>query len=145
MPQVYFFLCCLSLLLITIIMLFVGSQSYVAQKDLVRPAYASSNTTTSQTAPALIFYLTNPTGNSHAIGSISSPILDNRTDPQYVLTGNWNVIASNGSITDFGANFTMVSVNGTDRHIHSITNFKSNVIAPLILDIHGLHLLVNLT
>jgi hypothetical protein len=30
-----------------------------------------------------------------------------------------------------------VSVNGTDRHIHSITNFSSNVVAPLILDVHG--------
>jgi hypothetical protein len=47
------------------------------------------------------------------------------------------VLASKGNITDFGANFTMVSVNGTGRHIHSITNFTSNVVAPLILDIHG--------
>lgn len=47
------------------------------------------------------------------------------------------MLASNGNITYFGANFTMVSVNGSDRHTHSITNFSSNVVAPLILDIHG--------
>jgi hypothetical protein len=58
-------------------------------------------------------------------------------DAQYVLSGNWNVLASNGNITDFSANFIMVSVNGSDRHTHSITNFTSNVVAPLILDIHG--------
>jgi hypothetical protein len=86
---------------------------------------------------ALIFYLTNPTGNFNATGSISSLILSNRADPQYVLSGSWNVLASNGNITDFKANFTMVAVNGTQRHIHSITNFSSNVVVPLILDIHG--------
>jgi hypothetical protein len=31
----------------------------------------------------------------------------------------------------------MVSVNGSDRHTHSITNFTGNVVAVLILDIHG--------
>ncbi len=31
----------------------------------------------------------------------------------------------------------MVSVNGSDRHTHSITNFTGNVVAPLILDIHA--------
>jgi hypothetical protein len=133
--QVYFFLCSFSLLFI-MTMLFVGSQAYVTQKDLIEPAYAS-NTTTSQTDSALIFYLTNPTGNFNATGSISSLILSNRADPQYVLSGSWNVLASNGNITDFKANFTMVAVNGTQRHIHSITNFSSNVVVPLILDMHG--------
>jgi hypothetical protein len=30
-----------------------------------------------------------------------------------------------------------VSVNGSDRHTHSITNFTGNIVAALILDIHG--------
>jgi hypothetical protein len=30
----------------------------------------------------------------------------------------------------------MVAVDGQERHMHSITNFSSNAIAPLILDIH---------
>ena len=136
----YFFVYSFTLLFVMTTMLFVGSQAYVTQNDLIKPAYTSNsnnNATTSQTDPALIFYLTNPTGNFNATGSISSLILTNRTDPQYVLSGSWNVLASNGNITDFKANFTMVSVNGTDRHMHSIINFNSNVVAPLILDIHG--------
>jgi hypothetical protein len=38
--------------------------------------------------------------------------------------------------TNFGA-IEMVSVNGSDRHTHSITNFTGNIVAVLILDIHG--------
>jgi hypothetical protein len=128
----------LTFIIITMIVLLSGL-SFLSQNS-VKQVYATENTTTSETDRALVFFLTNPTGNFNATGSISSLVASNsRTaaDPQYVLAGNWNVLASNGNITDFGANFTMVSVNGTDRHTHSITNFTSNVVAPLILDIHG--------
>jgi hypothetical protein len=136
--QVHFFRYSFSLLFIMIIMLFfITTPVYVGQKNLFGSAYASSNATT-RTDPALVFFLTNPTGNFNATGSISSLIVSNRTaDPQYVLAGDWNVLASNGNISEFKASFTMVSVNGTERHIHSITNFASNVVAPLILDRDG--------
>lgn len=136
-PRWFFFLHAFSLAFIITMILFVSGLAFLSQNH-IEQAYATKNTTTSETDPALVFFLTNPTGNFNATGSISSLVVNNRTaDPQYVLAGNWNVLASNGNITDFGANFTMVSVNGTDRHIHSITNFSSNVVAPLILDIHG--------
>ncbi len=127
-----------NLVFIIIMMIFFSGLAFLSQNH-IKQVYATENTTTSETDPALAFFLTNPTGNFNATGTISSVIANNsRTaDPQYVLAGDWNVLASNGNITDFGANFTMVSVNGTDRHIHSITNFSSNVVAPLILDIHG--------
>ncbi len=128
-----------SLAFIITMILFVSGLDILSQNH-IKHAYATENTTTSETDPPLIFFLTNPTGNFNATGSISSLVIsnNNRTaEPQYILAGNWNVLASNGNITNFGANFTMVSVNGTDRHIHSITNFSSNVVAPLILDIHG--------
>lgn len=118
--------------------LFVSGLAFLGQNH-IKQVYATENTTTSETDPALVFFLTNPTGNFNATGSISSLVPSNRTtaaDPQYVLAGNWKVLASNGNITDFSANLTMVSVNGTDRHTHSITNFSSNVVAPVILDIH---------
>jgi hypothetical protein len=131
-------------LLFIIILVFIASQVYVAESLFKPQAYASSNTTTTigveETDPATILFLTNPTGNFNAAGSISSSLLstNNRTqDAQYVLSGNWSVLASNGNITDFKADFTMVAVDGKERHIHSITNFNSNVVAPLILDIHG--------
>jgi hypothetical protein len=127
----------LTFIIITMIV-FLSGLAFLSQNH-VKQVYATENTTTSETDPALLLFLTNPTGNFNATGSISSLVANNsRTaDPQDILAGNWNVLASNGNITDFGANFTMVSVNGTDRHTHSITNFTSNVVAPLILDIHG--------
>lgn len=121
-------------------MVVVVSGSVFLSQNPIKPINATTiGNATSETDPSLILFLTNPTGNFNATGSISSLVSSNGTtaDPQYILSGNWNVLASNGNITDFGANFTMVSVNGTDRHTHSIINFNSNVVAPLLLDIHG--------
>lgn len=145
MSQVRFFPYSFSLLFV-IIMAFIGSQAYVAQSLFKQPAYANSNTNTTtieaeEIDPAPILFLTKPTGNFNATGTISSSLFtttNNRTvDPQYVLAGNWSALAANGNITDFKANFTMVTVDGKERHLHSITDFSSNVVAPLILDIHG--------
>jgi hypothetical protein len=123
---------------IMIIMILFASQTSVTEEEIIKPVYASSgNTATSETDPALVSLLTNPTGNFNATGSISSLILNNATDPQHILSGNWNVLASNGNIIDLKVIFTMVAVNGTQRHMHAITNFTSNVVAPLILDRHG--------
>lgn len=127
-----------NLVFIITMLLVVFGLGYLGQNPIKQINATTTGNTTSETDPALVFFLTNPTGNFNATGTISSLVVSNRTaDPQYVLAGNWKVLASNGNITEFGANFTMVSVNGTDRHTHSITNFSSNVVAPLILDIHG--------
>ena len=129
-----------NLVFIISMILFVSGLIYLSQIPIKSIDGTTSNMTT-QADPALVFFLTNPTGNFNATGAISSLVLHttNNTiaNPQYILSGDWNILASNGNITDFGANFTMVSVNGTDRHTHSITNFTSNVVAPLILDVHG--------
>lgn len=129
-----------SLVFMITAMVVVVSGSVFLSQNPIKPINATTiGNATSETDPSLILFLTNPTGNFNATGSISSLVSSNGTtaDPQYILSGNWNVLASNGNITDFGANFTMVSVNGTDRHTHSIINFNSNVVAPLLLDIHG--------
>ncbi len=136
-PRCFSFSHAFSLAFIMTMIVFVSGLVFLCNNH-IKHVYATENATTSETDPALVFFLTNPTGDFNATGSISSLVISNRTaDPQYVLAGNWNVLTSNGNITHFGANITMVSVNGTDRHMHSITNFTSNVVAPLILDIHG--------
>ena len=62
----------------------------------------------------------------------------NETNLQtYILAGDWNLLVSEGNVTHFEANITMVSVDGTDRHTHTITNFKPNAVVPVILDVHG--------
>jgi hypothetical protein len=139
-------------LFVIIIIVLISGHVSEAQSIFKQLVYASSNATATsnaitkptraaETEPSSILFLTKPTGNFNATGSISSLVVSNNNnitaDAQYVLSGNWNVLASNGNITYFGASFTMVSVNGSNRHTHSITNFSSNVIAPLILDIHG--------
>lgn len=142
LPPRYF-----NLVFIMSMILFVSGLIYLIQipiKEIDATTITTSNMTR-QTDPSLVYFLTNPTGNFNATGTISSLVPstnssnsgDITANPQYILSGDWNILASNGNITDFGANFTMVSVNGTDRHTHSITNFTSNVVAPLILDVHG--------
>jgi hypothetical protein len=133
-----------NLVFIISLILFVSGIIYLDHIPIKAIDATTTSNSTMQTDPALVFFLTNPTGNFNATGTISSLIptmittTSNTTaNPQYIVSGDWNILASNGNITDFGANFTMVSVNGTDRHTHSITNFTSNVVTPLILDVHG--------
>lgn len=133
--------------MITIIVL-IASQAHV-QQDLLfnQLVFATGNTSITTTTreteeesdpAATLSFPTNPTGNFYAAGSISSLIINNQTqNAQYVLAGNWRILALNGNTTEFNANFTMVSVDGKQRDIYSLTNFSSNLVAPLILDMHG--------
>jgi hypothetical protein len=42
---------------------------------------------------------------------------------EYILGGNWNMEVQAGNMTNFGANFIMVHPDGTEYHVHNITNF----------------------
>lgn len=42
-----------------------------------------------------------------------------------------------GNISHLEINFTMVSTDGTERHVHSIYDFTPNAVVPVILDEHG--------
>jgi hypothetical protein len=44
----------------------------------------------------------------------------------YALTGDWNLNVDGGKVTEFTANFTMININGTERHSHSVTGFKAD-------------------
>lgn len=46
--------------------------------------------------------------------------------PPYVLAGDWNLDVQDGSVSDFAANFTMVHIDGTQRHTHELSNFVSS-------------------
>jgi hypothetical protein len=47
-------------------------------------------------------------------------------DPPYVVAGDWNLEVQDGNVTDFAANFTMVHIDGTGRHMHELSNFESS-------------------
>jgi plastocyanin len=42
----------------------------------------------------------------------------------YLLSGRWSLSVVNGTAKSFDANITMVNANGTDLHIHRLSNFK---------------------
>ncbi|AFU58373.1 MAG: hypothetical protein QXX64_03720 [Nitrososphaera sp.] len=47
-------------------------------------------------------------------------------EPPYVLAGDWSLDVQDGSVNNFAANFTMVHIDGTNRHTHEFSNFVSN-------------------
>lgn len=83
-----------------------------------------------------------------ASGLIASMIFNNTTkgpfnmssvnQNPYILAGNWTLDATNKKIADFNVNFTMVRVDGSDRHTHEFTNFKRVSTIPIILDPKGI-------
>jgi hypothetical protein len=56
----------------------------------------------------------------------------------YILVGNWSLSVINKKITYFDVNFTMVHIDGTDRHTHELTNFKRISVIPILLDRNGI-------
>ena len=43
----------------------------------------------------------------------------------YILGGNWNINVQSGNVTNFAANFVMVHTDGTEYHVHNITDFSA--------------------
>jgi hypothetical protein len=71
-------------------------------------------------------------------GKAITPSNFNPTQNPYILTGNWRLNVVNKKITYFETNFTIVHVDGTDRHTHEFTNFKRISVIPILLDSKGL-------
>jgi hypothetical protein len=64
----------------------------------------------------------------------------------YILAGTWNLTVSGGKVSNFVANFTMVHVDGTERHTHTITNFKpGSASAPITLNTSGMTMISGTT
>ncbi|HJT85683.1 MAG TPA: hypothetical protein VJ697_14470, partial [Nitrososphaeraceae archaeon] len=65
--------------------------------------------------------------------SINSLVIKDGAQPQQpneqtssVLDGKWKLDVVNGNVTDFGSKFTMVHLDGTDRHYMILMNFKQD-------------------
>jgi hypothetical protein len=70
-----------------------------------------------------------------AKGSIDSLVIKDGAQQQgqqpneqssYVLDGKWKLEVVNGNVTDFGSKFTMVHLDGTNRHYMILMNFKQD-------------------
>jgi hypothetical protein len=46
--------------------------------------------------------------------------------PPYVAAGDWSLEVQDGSVSSFEATFTMVHIDGTERHTHELSNFVSS-------------------
>jgi hypothetical protein len=68
-----------------------------------------------------------------AKGSLNSLVIKDGAQPQqpseqtsYVLDGKWKLEVINGNVTDFISKFTMVHLDGTNRHYIILMNFKQD-------------------
>ena len=50
-----------------------------------------------------------------------------KIEPQQILSGNWTFRVDQGLLKDFKAQFTMFSINGTERQVYELYNFRPNV------------------
>lgn len=84
----------------------------------------------------------NKTTTFSAIGQISSLVITvpesgfNITDAfKVILTGEWNLNANNGNMTEFAVTFLASPMDGNRPHIHQITDFRpyDNNVEPITL------------
>src|ERR671910_528861 len=70
-----------------------------------------------------------------AKGSINSLVIKDGAQQQqqqpneqtsYVVDGKWKLEVVNGNVTDFSSKFTMVHLDGTNRHYMILMNFKQD-------------------
>jgi hypothetical protein len=103
------------MLLFTIVMMQTSSSFMVYGQTTT-----TADTATTDTAPT-----TGGQNTFSAKGSIDSLVIKDGTQQQqpspneqtsYVLDGKWKLEVVNENVTDFGSKFTMVHLDGTNRH-----------------------------
>jgi hypothetical protein len=74
----------------------------------------------------------NQTNRTISLGT--SGTTNEKEDAPYALSGDWSLKVERGKVEDFMAKFAMVRIDGTERHIHEIINFKSSNDSDIQLD-----------
>jgi hypothetical protein len=69
-------------------------------------------------------------------GMIDSTTISNGTE-EFLLGGIWELAVVNGDPIDFNADFTMVRVNGSDRHMMNLLDFRGNDNETIVLSDDG--------
>jgi hypothetical protein len=111
------------ILLFTMVMMQISSSFMVYGQTTTDIATAMAGTTGGQNTFS-------------AKGSIDSIIVKDGQQQQtpmqfneqtsYILDGKWKLEVVNGNVTDFGSKFTMVHLDGTNRHYMILMNFKQD-------------------
>jgi hypothetical protein len=114
------------ILLFTMVMMQTSSSFMVYGQTTTDTATATAGTTGGQNTFS-------------AKGSINSLVIKDGAQQQqeqtpmqfneqtsYILDGKWKLEVVNGNVTDFGSKFTMVHLDGTNRHYMILMNFKQD-------------------
>ncbi len=91
-------------------------------------ANATKATISNATSAATAGNKTTGTANATTTGPSLSTNATTAAQPPglpYILSGNWSIDVKNGQVANFMASFTMVHTDGSGRHTHDVTNFKS--------------------
>jgi hypothetical protein len=99
-----------------------GTISSLVFDSGISPPSLSTTTTTTTTTNRTMSLGTNTIANE-----------ENYQAP-YALSGDWSLKVERGKVKDFMTKFTMVRIDGTERHLHEIINFKSNNNSDIQLD-----------
>jgi hypothetical protein len=68
----------------------------------------------------------NFTSTANATSTSNATSTAEQLEQPYVLSGDWNLDVQNGNVSNFAANFTMVHLDGTERHTHELSNFAAS-------------------
>jgi hypothetical protein len=84
-------------------------------------------------SPSLSTTTTTTTNRTISLGT-NTIANEEKYQAPYALSGDWSLKVERGKVKDFMAKFTMVRIDGTERHLHEIINFKSNNNSDIQLD-----------
>jgi hypothetical protein len=106
-----------------------GTISSLVFDSGISPPSLSTATTTNR-------FQSHSAGNqtNKAISLGTSETTNEKEDAPYALSGDWSLKVERGKVEDFMAKFAMVRIDGTERHIHEIVNFKSSNDSDIQLD-----------
>jgi hypothetical protein len=90
------------------------------------PGGSQNTTTASSNAGTMGNTTTSGSSNTTTSSSNATSSAAEEMKSPYVATGDWNLDVRDGRVSDFAANFTMVHVDGTGRHVHELSNFASS-------------------
>jgi hypothetical protein len=84
-------------------------------------------------SPSLSTTTTTTTNRTISLGT-NTIANEEKYQAPYALSGDWSLKVERGKVKDFMTKFTMVRIDGTERHLHEIINFKSNNNSDIQLD-----------
>lgn len=112
----------------------VGGEGGMEEEEGLLPPINNSNTFYTKGLLSTVLFPDNRQINQNLSGSSStSPTSLNQTSEsivfhnfQKLVSGTWSLNVSRGLVTDFNANFKLLTVNGIDKHFIEILNFQNS-------------------